>query len=113
MTSVNKADTENNLQSGYDTNPLMATKKAEIAELQQKYDAAKSVYQIAKEKYLNACNLRDAVKANSIWAYNRGKQVDESELSKYEGLAADTKSQYDLADSYATGLNTSLFIALT
>lgn len=113
MTSVNKTDTENNLQTGYETNPLMADKKSEIAELQQKSDKAKSIYQIAKEKFLSISTLRDTIKANSIWAYNRGQKVDESALNKYEGLVADAKSQRDLADAYDTSARTTLFCALT
>lgn len=113
MTSVNKTDNENNLQTGYETNPLLANRKAEIAELQKKSDAAKSVYQKAKEKFLSISSLRDTIKANSIWAYNRGQQVDESALGKYEGLVADAKSQRDLADAYDTSARTTLFCALT
>lgn len=113
MAPVNKTDTENNFQLGYETNPLMANKKAEIAQLRQKSDAAKSVYQKAKEKFLSISSLRDTIKANSIWAYNRGQQVDESVLSKYEGLVDDAKSQRDLADAYDTDARTNLFCALT
>lgn len=113
MSTVGKADNENNLQTGYETNPLMASRKAEIAELQKKSDAAKSIYQKAKEKFLSISSLRDTIKANSIWAYNRGQQVDESVLSKYEGLVDDAKSQRDLADAYDTDARTNLFCALT
>lgn len=113
MSTVGKADNENNLQSGYETNPFLATKKADIVELQIKADKAKSIYQKAKEKFISISSLRDTIKANSIWAYNRGRQVDESVLSKYEGLVADAKSQRDLADACDSDANLNLFIALT
>lgn len=113
MTTVGKADNENNLQTGYETNPLMADRKAKLEVLQQKAYVAKSIYQQATQKYFSACSLRNTMKANSIWAYNMGNKVDMSELNKFETLVGDAETARYRADIEDTNANTNLFIAIT
>lgn len=113
MAPVNKTDTENSLQTIYETNPLMATKKAEIAELQLKSDKAKSIWLKAREHLAKLTTRRNDVMADCQWWNNRGQQVDLSVLNNSEIALQKAKDACWHADIEDGNARTNLFIALT